>query len=281
MDVRTPQVSIAAKILFVDRTALEELGVVYDLKDSRGNQLNQLVTGLIPDQDGDGQPDQTEEDVVLLGGNSVAALANATLRVTQPQLQVVTSLVLGRHTLINFIEALQSLTLSDLQASPVIQTMDHREARIQVGERTPIRVIDAGSAAQGGGGGAGGGAGNAPTATVEIEETGIILRVTPHVTGNQVLLELHAENSRVALAPADIGFTFSTQEAQTQVLVDDGATAVIGGLTVIEKSMVRTGIPFLMDLPVLGALFRTTRDQEVKRDLLIMVTPTIVKEAGL
>jgi type IV pilus assembly protein PilQ len=269
LDVRTPQVTIAAKIIFIERTALEELGVTYDLKDSRGNQLNSLVSGRA-DLNGDGVAETVTDNVVLLSGNSVAALANATIRVTQPQLQVLTSLVLGRHTLVNFIEALQQMTLSDVQATPLIRTMDHREARIQVGEKTPIRVVDAG----GFGGGVGGQ--GAPTAAVEIQETGIILRVTPHVTGSQILLELHAENSRVALAPADIGFTFSTQEAQTQVLVNDGETAVIGGLTVIEKNRVRTGIPILMDLPVIGALFRTSRDNESKRDLLIMVTPHII-----
>jgi type II secretory pathway component GspD/PulD (secretin) len=105
----------------------------------------------------------------------------------------------------------------------------------------------------------------------------VILRVTPHITGDQVLMELHAERSNVGLAPGDIGLTFQTQEANTQVLVRDGETAVIGGLTIIEKSEARSGIPFLMDLPVIGSLFRNTRERENKRDLLIMVTPHIVR----
>src|SRR5206468_7884232 len=126
------------------------------------------------------------------------------------------------------------------------------------GERTPVRTIDAGSQTGGGG---------APRASVRTELTGVILRVTPHITGNQVLLDLHAERSNIALAPSDLGFTFQTQEAETQVLVDNGETAVIGGLTIIEKTKVRAGIPFLMDLPVLGSLFRQTSDRENKRDL--------------
>jgi type IV pilus assembly protein PilQ len=63
-------------------------------------------------------------------------------------------------------------------------------------------------------------------------------------------------------------------------LVNDGETAVIGGLTVSELSQTRAGIPFLMDIPYLGALFRTTRSREQKRDLLIMVTPHIVDDRG-
>jgi type IV pilus assembly protein PilQ len=272
MDVKTPQVTISAKIIFIDRTALEALGFVYDLKDSRGSQLNTLVEGW-EDLNGNGVFDageDTNQNLISLGGNSVAALANANFRVAAPALQMVTSLLLGRHSLITFIDALQSVNLSDIQAQPSITVMDHREARIQVGERTPIRAIDAG---------AGGGAGNSfPRASVRTEQTGVILRVTPHITGNQVLLDLHAERSNIAIAPSDLGFTFQTQEAETQVLVDNGETAVIGGLTIIEKTKVRAGIPFLMDLPVLGSLFRQTSDRENKRDLLIMVTPHIVRE---
>jgi type IV pilus assembly protein PilQ len=272
MDVRTPQVTIAAKIIFIDRTALEELGFVYDLKDSRGSQLNQVVQGW-NDTNGNGvfEPgEETDENLISLGGNSVAALANANFRVAAPALQMVTSLLLGRHSLITFIDALQSVSMSDIQAAPTITVLDHREARIQVGERTPIRTIDAGAV----------GGGGAPTASVRVEQTGIILRVTPHITGNQVLLDMHAERSNIAAAPSDLGFTFQTQEAETQVLVDNGETAVIGGLTIIEKTKVRAGIPFLMDLPVLGALFRNQSDRENKRDLLIMVTPHIVREGN-
>ena len=272
MDVRTPQITISAKIIFIDRTALEELGFVYDLKDSRGSQLNTVVSGW-EDTNGNGvfeSGEETDQNLIALGGNSVAALANANFRVASPALQLVSTLLLGRHSLITFIDALQSVNLTDIQAAPSITVMDHREARIQVGERTPLRAIDAGSAGSGDA---------APRATIRTENTGVILRVTPHIVGNsQVMLELHAERSNIAAAPSDLGFTFQTQEALTQVLVDNGETAVIGGLTIIEKTKVRAGIPFLMDLPVLGALFRQNLERENKRDLLIMVTPHIVRE---
>jgi type IV pilus assembly protein PilQ len=271
MDVRTPQITISAKIIFIDRTALEELGFVYDLKDSRGSQLNSVVQGW-DDLNGNGvfeSGEETSQNLIALGGNSVAALANANFRVAAPALELVSTLLLGRHSLITFIDALHSVNLTDIQAAPSITVMDHREARIQVGERTPVRTIDAGAV----------GGGQAPVATVRTENTGVILRVTPHIVGNsQVMLELHAERSNIAAAPSDLGFTFQTQEAQTQVLVDNGETAVIGGLTIIEKTQSRAGIPILMDLPVIGALFRQNLSRETKRDLLIMVTPHIVRE---
>jgi type II secretory pathway component GspD/PulD (secretin) len=211
---------------------------------------------------------QVDNDVISLGGNSIAALGNANYRVASPSLEVVTSLVLGRHTLISFIEALQTVSLSDVQAKPVVRTMDHRLATIQVGEQTPIRVIDAGAT----------GGGAAPRAAVEYKNTGIILEVTPHIIADQVLLDMRAERSGVSAATSDIGVIFQTQNAQTQVLVNDGVTVVIGGLTITEKTRARAGIPILMDLPVIGALFRNETQQENKRDLLIMVTPHIVRD---
>ncbi|HEV2145889.1 MAG TPA: AMIN domain-containing protein [Longimicrobiaceae bacterium] len=276
LDIRTPQVAIQTKIIFVNRSNVEELGVTYDLKDSRGNSLNRLVG--VPERDlvtGELTGDLTRSDLVLLGGNSIAALGNANTRVVGASLETVISLVLGRYTLISFLDALQTAQLSDVQAAPLITTLDNQEAEIWVGERTPIRVVDV----AGGGGGGGGGAG-LPRATAELVETGIRLRVTPTITADRrVLMQLHAERSAAVAAAGDIGVSFQTQQGDTRLMVRDGETAVIGGLTVTEVTSTRAGIPFLMDIPFVGALFRTSRKQEQKRDLLIMVTPHIVEES--
>jgi type IV pilus assembly protein PilQ len=275
LDVRTPQVAIRAKIVFVNRTDAEELGVTYDLKDSRGNSLNQLTS--VPDPQNPGQ--LTNANLVSLGGSSIAALGNANQRVTSPALQVLTSLVLGRYTLVSFLEALQSAELSDVQAAPTVTVSSNHEASIWVGERTPIRVVDVGGAAGGGGGGAGGA--TTARATAQLVETGIRLIVTPQVTSDRrVLLTLHAERSSAAAAATEIGVQFLQQQGQTRVMVRDGETAVIAGLTVTEVTRNRVGIPFLMDIPFLGVLFRRSSDREVKRDLLIMVTPHIADESA-
>ncbi|MGD2068064.1 MAG: AMIN domain-containing protein [Gemmatimonadota bacterium] len=277
LDRRTPQVTIQAKIIFVNRTDLNEFGITYDLKDSAGNQLNVVTPGAV-DEDGDGVielPDEEVpigENVVSLGGSSVAALGNANQRVVAPALTLLNSLIVGRHTLITFVEALRSVNLSDIQAAPLVRVADNNEAEIQVGERTPLRVVDAQAAG-------GAGPGGLPQANVQIEETGVILRATPHITANNdILLELHAERSAPQLAESDAGFIFTTQQAQTRVLVRDGQTVVIGGLTVTETNSVQSGIPLLMDLPVLGKLFRVTRESQIQRDLIILVTPHIVQD---
>ena len=281
LDVRTPQVDILAKIIFVNRSGLEGFGVTYDLKDTGGNQLNLLTSG-VADLNGDGTitlPDEQVPrgtDVVSLGGNSIAALGNATNRVVNPTLALLTSLVLGRSTLVAFIDALESVQLTDVEAQPSVRVMDNRTARIVVGEETPVRVIDAGAQLQGGQGE--GSRSTLPIATVDYKETGVILEVTPRITDtDEVLLELSAERSSADLAPSDVGVIFRRQKAESRVLVRDGETVVIGGLTVTEKVEVRSGIPLLMHLPLIGRLFQTRRESSVRRDLLIMVTPTIVR----
>jgi type IV pilus secretin PilQ/predicted competence protein len=282
LDVPTPQVSIQAKLILVDRTDIEELGVRYDLG-SPNQFFNQLVQRPDPssaepvDTDGDGVPDalvateffNENTNLVDLGGNALAAIANAEAIIVQPALQLIYSTAIGNFNLTTFVEALQRVELADLQAQPLITTADNTRAFILDGERTPIRVIDVSSPQAGGQ--------NVPRATTEIVPTGIRLEVTPHVTNNrQVLLKLRAENSSIQVAPADLGFTFQTQEAENQVLVNDGETSVIGGLTVTQVTVAKSGIPFLVDLPIIGGLFGFSQRQETRRDLLVLVTPHIV-----
>ena len=290
LDIRTPQVAIKAKIIFVNRTDIEELGLSYDLGTGNDQFFSQMVQRTDPstlkpvDTNGDGVPDAygggtpLAGDRILLGGNALAAIANANARVVNPALKLVFSAALGKFQLTSFLDALQEVRLADLQAEPSIVTLDNRRAEILVGQEIPIRVLDAGAQTGGGGGGPGGG-NQIPRATVQLKEVGIILSVTPHITNNrQVLLDLHAENSDAQLASSDVGFIFGKQRADNQLLVADGETAVIGGLTVTQVTSSKSGIPLLVDLPIIGRLFGTTRTSEQKRDLLILVTPHIIDE---
>lgn len=249
LDVPVPQVDIAAQIVFVNRTGLEEYGISYDLT-----------------------------DVVSLSGRSLAALGNATHRVAGPTLSLLASL--GDKTLLGFIDALQSVQLTDVEARPSIRVLDNHTAKIVVGEETPVRVVDAG--AQAGAAEDGGSARSGPVATVDYKETGVILEVTPRVApSGDVHLDLVAERSSADLGPSDVGLVFRRQKAESRVLAADGETVVIGGLTVEEKGEARAGIPVLMDIPLLGALFRSRRESLVQRDLIILVTPTVVRPGAL
>jgi type IV pilus assembly protein PilQ len=289
LDVRTPQVAIKAKIIFVNRTDIENLGLSYDLG-SRNQFFSQLVKRVDPstlkpvDTNGDGVPDALgggepyTGDRIALGGNTLSAIANANDRVTSPALSLVYSAALGKFSLTSFLDALQEVRLADLQAEPSIVTVDNREAQIQVGQDIPVRVLDANTATLGGESN-----GNAvPRATVSFKPVGIILKVTPHITNNhQILLDVHAENSDAQIASSDVGYVFNKQSADNRLLVRDGETAVIGGLTVTQVSQSKSGIPLLVDLPIIGKLFGTTSKSEEKRDLLILITPHVVDDGDV
>ena len=267
LDIRTPQVSIKAKIVFVDRTDIEQLGLKYDLG-SNSQFFNTLAQRRDPTTGTPGTNYGRDVNIIDLGGNSVSAIGNASGNIVGSALDLIFSTALGGFTLTTFLSALERQDLSDIQAEPVITTLDNRKADILVGEETPVRVIDAGTG------------GSSATSNVQFKETGIRLTVTPHVTSNrQISMELHTERSSLQeLAAADLGFIFQTQKADNQLLVNDGETAVIGGLTVTEVKNTRSGIPLLSGLPIIGKLFSYSSSTENRRDLIILVTPRIIDD---
>jgi type IV pilus assembly protein PilQ len=272
LDIRTPQVSIQAKIIFVDRTDIEQLGIKYDLG-SRTQFFNKLVQR--PDPFGEpGSTYNPNVNIIDLGGGAVSAIANASSDISGSALDLIFSTALGGFTLTSFLSALERVELSDVQAEPTITTLDNRQADILVGEEVPVRVVDLSSPVAGGTG--------VPRATVQFKETGIRLTVTPHVTHNrQILMDLKTERSNVrVLTQADLGYLIDKQQTTNQLLVNDGETAVIGGLTVTTVTRSRSGIPLLSSLPLIGGLFSFTNNSENRKDLLILVTPRIVDESG-
>jgi type IV pilus assembly protein PilQ len=269
LDVPVSQVAIEAKIIFVDRTQMEALGIRYDLKDFQGNSFGSLIES--PEYDpvtGAPTGESTPEDRFVLGGPSVGAVGNAAATVDDATLDVAISLLLAnRFSLVALISALQSSQVADVQAMPQITTLDNKTARIFVGNEITFLTASAS-----------GGAGGAVTLQPVQVEAGIELEVTPHITADgRVRLALRAENSNPTQTDNNL-LNVSRQQAENEVLVADGETVVIGGLTVTRVTENRSGIPFLMDLPLLGGLFRVTSREESKQDLLILVTPHIVRQ---
>lgn len=285
LDIRTPQVAIKAKIIEISRTSIQDIGLSYDLG-TANTFFNKLVQRPDPstfqpvDTNGDGVPDAIssqgyprQQTVVNIGGNELAMVTNAEQRVVNPALELLFTTSIGKFNLTAFIDALQETRLADVQAEPSVVTLDNKKAEIMSGQEVPIRVVDVGSLTQGGS------QATAPRATVAFKETGIILQVTPHITNNrQILLTVHAERSIVTPASADLGYVIDKQRADNELLVGDGETAVIGGLTDSHVNQDKTGIPILVDLPFIGKLFGETRTEETKDDLIILVTPHIVDE---
>jgi type IV pilus assembly protein PilQ len=261
LDRRQPQVNIKAKIILVDRTELEGLGLRYDL----GSQA-QFFGDLIPRTDSSGT--ELPGGQIALGGNAIAAIANAGARVPGAALQLAYSTALGAFDFTTFFEALQSTSLLDVQAEPNGTVLNNQTLMLTAGTDVPIRTQEAGAGANA--------AGDVAQVTVQTRTTGVILQVTPRVTNDgRVQMKVHIENSSVTFSGAD-AIAFPKQSVDNVIMIADGATWVIGGLTQTSVTSTRTGIPLLMELPVIGRLFGVTNRQETKRDLLILITPHIV-----
>ncbi|MBP7698556.1 MAG: secretin N-terminal domain-containing protein [candidate division Zixibacteria bacterium] len=144
-------------------------------------------------------------------------------------------------------------------AHPEITTIDNKEARIQMGQKIPVKQFD-----------------ESGNVVIVFEEVGTILTVTPHITAeNQILMHLRPERSTYEFDPN--GVVINTNNAETHVIVENGQTAVIGGLTTEDKVDAEVGVPLLKDIPLLGRLFKFTQSRNEVRDLVIFVTPTIVE----
>jgi type IV pilus secretin PilQ/predicted competence protein len=156
------------------------------------------------------------------------------------------------------VSALVKNNKAKIVAHPEITTIDNKEAFIQMGQKVPIKQFDA--------------SGNTVITFVEV---GTILKVIPHVTSEgRILMKLKPERSSYQYDAN--GVIINTNNAETNVVVDDGQTAVIGGLTTQEETKLQRGIPILKSIPLLGYLFSYTKKTVVNHDLVIFVTPTVV-----
>lgn len=169
-----------------------------------------------------------------------------------------------------FVNALAEEGRSKLLAAPHILVSDNREARIQVGQQVPLITSETY-----------GTPGVAPIQTVQYRDIGVILKVKPQVNeSGLVSLEVNQEVSTydtVTLGVADKTIILNKAEASTSLVVQDGQTIVIGGLIREERSQSRSGVPFLSKIPILGYLFGTTSDDASRQEIIILLTPRVIK----
>jgi type IV pilus assembly protein PilQ len=243
------------------------MGLKYDIGTS-DQFLNKIIQRIDPLT---GQPYNPNVNIVNLSGSSVAAIANADALISGSALDLIFTTAIGGFSVSAFLSALETVQLTDVEAVPIIHTLDNQRAYILSGEETPVRVIDASSFGQ---------VNQAPRANVQFKETGIRLTVTPSVTANrEIRMQVEVERSSIQpLAAADLGFTIPKQIASSRLLVADGETAVIGGLTTTTVNRTRSGIPLLSALPFVGSLFSFTSNNENRKDLIVLVQPRIIDD---
>ena len=165
------------------------------------------------------------------------------------------------------VQAVSSDTNSNILATPHLTTMDNEEAFFIVGQEVPIIT------------GSSTGSNNAnPFQTVERKEVGTKLKVTPQINeGDAVQLLIEQEVSSVSGATA-VDIAINKREIKTTVIVDDGGTIVLGGLIDEDVQESVSKVPLLGDIPVLGHLFKTTTTSKRKRNLMVFIRPTIVRD---
>lgn len=177
--------------------------------------------------------------------------------------------------------ALESLTALDVLSRPSLITVDNEEASIVDGQDVPI--VTGTQRPFAGTGDPTGGFGSVFTQT-ERREIGVNLRVTPQISeGDYVFLDLEIEVSRpiqstVGIDPNTSGITLSLSKVTNKVVVRDGMTGVLGGLISESTDRGRRQTPILGDIPGLGWLFGRRESTRIKRNLVVLITPHIVKE---
>lgn len=179
--------------------------------------------------------------------------------------------ILGADYLLDLeLSVSQSEGRSELISTPRVITANQQEADIKQGQEIGYVTFQ-------------GGAGAGATASVQFKEAVLELKVTPTITAdNRVFLTLNVKKDSINQLVANPGGGFVPQldkrEINTAVLVDNGQTVVLGGVYEFDKSTDLKKVPFLGDIPALGALFRNTKKSDQKAELLIFVTPRILNE---
>ncbi|MFT4655133.1 MAG: general secretion pathway protein D, partial [Patiriisocius sp.] len=167
------------------------------------------------------------------------------------------------------VQAVSNDTNSNILATPHLTTMDNEEAYFIVGQEVPIIT------------GTSTGSNNSnPFQTVERQEIGIKLKVTPQINeGDAVQLTIEQEVSSVSGATS-VDISINKREIKTTVIVDDGGTIVLGGLIDEDVQESVSKIPLLGDIPFIGHLFKTTSTSVRKRNLMVFIKPTIVRDGA-
>ncbi|MBM4118564.1 type II and III secretion system protein, partial [bacterium] len=160
------------------------------------------------------------------------------------------------------IQALELANKANIISTPRVTTMDNREANILVGKKIPLIVADE--------------AGNAIT---QLTTIGIKMVVTPHINPDgKIMMQVLTEVSDLSSeATVQGGVIITTSESKTNVMVDDGSTAVIAGLIKSSDSSLDRSVPFLGRLPIVGRVFGYSNRNDSKRELIIFITPRIVE----
>src|SRR5262249_34421466 len=267
LDIRRPQVLVEAIIADIDYNKDSELGVNWAAYSNSGSNV---PAGAF---------------VSPIGGTSIVDLATGVqnpANVSTTLLQG-TSIGVGRIAVsgLNFaaiVRAIRTDTNNNIIATPSALTMDNQEAELKVAQEVPFITgqYTANNTA------VVGGAVN-PFQTIQREEVGTILKITPTISaeGSQVMLKISIESSSLGQKPAGaVDLVTNKRTVSTTVLIEDGGIVVLGGLIEDDMSKGESRVPFLGNIPILGLLFKTRNQTSSKQNLMIFLRPKIMRDAN-
>lgn len=286
LDVKRKQVFVEALILELSMDATRDLGVSLSGFIPTGNEG--VVYG------GMNQPASTGSNVgvgsVIPGTSGVPSLLTQSITGIMAgglfNMITIPNPLGGAPITVPAISALINLSKTDgdvnILSAPRLLTSDNEEAEIVVGSNVPIITSRLTNAV---GSGGGNNTGLAQSVTVERKDVALTLRFTPQVTeGNLVRLKVFQEITDLATTSVgnvnEVGPTLTKRLLQNTVLAENGKTVVLGGLIGNNSQVTEVKVPLLGDIPLLGWLFKRQNTINKKTNLLVFITPRIIRDAG-
>ncbi len=250
LDRQTPQVMIEARIVEASRDFSRELGVRF------GGTYTAVTDRTFPNRIGVSgaatDPNFVVDLPAAVGAGSGGAIAFA---------------LAGANSILNVeLSALEASGRGKIISNPRVATLDNTEAVIQSGVRIPYDTT------------------SAEGTKTEFIDASLVLKVTPHVTPDGFInMKVNVTNNQpnTAITSASGQPAITTREANTAMLIRDGDTVVIGGLYRRTLTSRRDGLPWLSQMPVLGWLFRNEAEEDINEELLIFITPRIIRQPDM
>ncbi len=275
LDIPVRQVQIEARIVIVNNDFERDLGARFGFTNYQKNGQTGLVTTTGTAAGTDQAIGSALSNVQSTGsiypisvptGTNAANRYNVNLPVSSPAGSWALG-ILGNNYIVDLeLSAAQAETQANIISSPRVITANQKEATIEQGVEIPYQQ----SASSG-------------ATTIQFKKAVLSLKVTPQITpDNRIILDLDVRDDNVGTVVVASGGvnvpSINTREIATQVLVNDGQTVVLGGILSTTQREDDTKVPYLGDIPVLGILFRQTQHTDDKDELMIFITPKIVRE---
>jgi len=272
LDIPVRQVLIESRIVIASDEFAKNLGVRFGVTDvsEQGNNLlmtsgttnatDVMAASALNNLANTGSPYPIE---IPTGTTGIDQRMNVNLPISSPlNAGRIAFSLLGASTLLDLeLTALQQEGRGEVVSNPRVITANRQEAVIEQGTEIPYQQ-----------------AASSGATNVSFKKAVLSLRVTPQITpDDRIILDLKVNKDSIGQIFAGVP-SVDTKEVETQVLMNNGETVVLGGVYETTNKEQRDGVPLLADLPFIGALFRTTLKQNSKKELLIFVTPKIIKE---